>query len=269
LHDITECRDLISLQALLFSVLFLQAISDFRGCHTLVGVALRSAVGMGLHRHLPHTKMSPIEDQTRRRLFHVVRQMDIYTSTILGFPLLLSEEDFDQELPTEVDDEQITKHSILPVPPGSTPSIFQAFNARAKLMAILAKILKHVYPLRGVQENGTSKEATTYMISYARIQEIERDLRDWLEELPPIWRPSPEGPIELVRYVYPCQLSLTIPVPLTGIVARDSLLRPSLFSCLAAIFLLHYWMYYIKLSFLTLSFSELEFFCDSHMHMSS
>ncbi|KAH8891639.1 hypothetical protein GQ53DRAFT_720276 [Thozetella sp. PMI_491] len=199
LHDITECRDMISLQALLFCVLFLQAISDFRGCHTLVGVALRSALGMGLHRHLPHTKMSPIEDQTRRRVFHVLRQMDIHTSTILGFPLLLSEEDFDQELPTEVDDEQITKHRILPVPPGSAPSIFQAFNARAKLMGVLAKILKHVYPLKGIQENSTSREATTYMISYARIQEIERDLRNWLEELPPIWRPSPEGPIELVR----------------------------------------------------------------------
>ncbi|KAK3938339.1 putative transcriptional regulatory protein [Diplogelasinospora grovesii] len=200
LQDIAECRDMISLQGLIFMILFLQATSHISGCYAFIGIALRSSLRMGLHRHLPHVSITPIEDQTRRRVFHVVRQMDIYVSAILGFPMLLRDEDVDQPRPTEVDDEYITQEAILTPPPG-TPSFFQAFNAHSRLMAMLAKVVKHIYPLKGVEEcvmNGGRPNAT-YMISYARIKEIERELHEWYEQLPIYWRPSPEGPIEVIR----------------------------------------------------------------------
>ncbi|KAK1750788.1 putative transcriptional regulatory protein [Echria macrotheca] len=200
LQDVAECRDITSLQALVYMILFLQATSNISGCYAFLGIAFRSSLRMGLHRHLPHAKMTPIEDESRRRLFHVIRQLDTYVSAILGFPILLSDQDMDQPLPSEVDDEYITKDAMIPPPPG-TPSFFQAFAAHSRLMTILRNVVTHIYPLKGVEEyvmKGDRPNAT-YMISYARIKEIERELHDWYEALPIHWRPSPDGPIEVIR----------------------------------------------------------------------
>lgn len=201
LQDITECRDLTSLQALLFMILFIQSISNLSTCYGFVGIALRSALRMGLHRHLPHVKLNPIESETRRRVFYICRQMDTYVSALLGFPLLLNDEDIDQPLPTPVDDQFITKDEIL-IPPPGTPSFFEAFNAHVKLMDILGKVVKHIYPLKGIEQNeseSVGQPYASYMISYGKIKEMEKELQQWNEELPVAWRPDPEGPVEVVR----------------------------------------------------------------------
>jgi hypothetical protein len=207
LQDISECRDMMSLQALLFMILFLQSTSNMSDCYSFVGIALRSALRMGLHRHLSHASMTPIDDEQKRRAFHVIRQMDIYISSILGFPILLQEEDIDQLYPTEVDDEYITKQAIL-TPPHGAISYFQAFNAHARLMAILAKVIKTIYPLKGAEQGvtNTDRPNLTYTINYSRIKEMERELQNWYEKLPAAWRPGLEGPEEVVRCVIyrPC-----------------------------------------------------------------
>ncbi|KAI2470615.1 hypothetical protein F4781DRAFT_421198 [Annulohypoxylon bovei var. microspora] len=201
LQDITECRDLTSLQALLFMILFIQSISNLSTCYGFVGIALRSALRMGLHRHLPHIKINPIESETRRRVFYICRQMDTYVSALLGFPLLLNDEDIDQPLPTAVDDEYITKDEIL-IPPPGTPSFFEAFNAHVRLMDILGKVVKHIYPLKGIDQSeaeGVGEPYASYMISYGKIKEMEKELQRWNEDLPYTWRPDPEGPVQVVR----------------------------------------------------------------------
>lgn len=200
LQDITECRDLTSLQALLFMILFLQATSNLSACYAFIGIALRSAVRMGLHRHLQHERISVIEQEVRRRVFYVVRQLDIYVSAMLGFPLLLNTEDIDQPYPTEIDDEYITNEGIVQPPPG-TPSFFEAFNAHTRLMEILSRIIKFVYPLKGLGQSVMKgdKPGTTYRISYASIKKIEAELQDWYQVLPSYWRPSPEGSVEVIR----------------------------------------------------------------------
>lgn len=207
LQDVAECRDMVSLQGLVYMILFLQATSNISGCYAFLGIALRSSLRMGLHRHLAHEKITPIEDETRRRVFHVVRQMDIYISAILGFPLLLHDDDVDQPMPTEVDDEYITSEAIL-TPPSGTPSFFEAFNAHTRLMAILTKVVKYIYPVKAVEDCvNQGRVNSRYMISYARIKEIEAELQEWHEQLPTHWRPSPDGPIEVIRYANPFLLT--------------------------------------------------------------
>ncbi|KAI1082185.1 hypothetical protein F5B20DRAFT_578400 [Whalleya microplaca] len=201
LQDVTECRDLTSLQALLFMVLFIQSISNLSTCYGFVGIALRSALRMGLHRRLPHIQLNAVETETRRRVFYICRQMDTYVSALLGFPLLLNDDDIDQPLPTEVDDQYITKDEIL-VPPPGTPSFFEAFNAHVKLMDILRKVVKHVYPLKGIEQSeveGVGEPYASYTISYNKVKEMEKELQQWNEELPIAWRPDSEGPVEVVR----------------------------------------------------------------------
>lgn len=193
--DITDCRDLTSLQAILFMIMFLQASANLSTCYSYIGIALRSALRMGLHRNLAGN-FNPIERETRKRVFWTIRKMDTYVSALLGFPKMLSEEDIDQELPMEVDDEYITKEAILPMPEGKI-SLYAACNAHTRLMAILSKVIKYIYPLRGVEES--SRGSYSYAISHARIREIERDLQDWLDKLPMGLKPGGEAAPEVLR----------------------------------------------------------------------
>lgn len=184
-------------------ILFLQSVSSLSTCYGFVGIALRSALRMGLHRHLPYVKLDPVESETRRRVFYICRQMDTYVSALLGFPLLLNDDDIDQLLPTPVDDEFITKEGITNPPPG-TPSYIEAFNAHVKLMDILSKVVKNIYPLKRIEHKAADGDESetqhaSYMISYARIKEMEDELHQWNEQLPFNWRPNPEGPDEVVR----------------------------------------------------------------------
>lgn len=157
---------------------------------------------MGLHRHLPNANFTPLVSELRKRAFYYIRQLDIYCSALLGFPIQLRDEDIDQEFPTEVDDEYTTDAGILTPPPGAPGSFFQAFNAHTKLMNILKKVVRHIYPLKGINHSAANPHGafnTTYMIDYQRIKEIEGDLQEWHEQLPQRWRPSAEGPIEVLR----------------------------------------------------------------------
>lgn len=195
--DITDCRDLVSLQAILFMVMFLQSSANLSTCYSYIGIALRSALRMGLHRNISGN-FNPIERETRKRVFWIVRKMDTYVSALLGFPRMLSEDDIDQELPIEVDDDYITKDGILPMPVGKT-SLYAASNAHTRLMAILAKVIKYIYPTKGLEESVQGSVTASYVISNAKIREIEQDLADWLDKLPMALRPGGEGTPEVLR----------------------------------------------------------------------
>jgi hypothetical protein len=181
-------------------ILFIQSISSLSTSYGFVGIALRSALRMGLHRNLPRAQDTAIELESRRRVFSVCRQLDTYVSALLGFPMLLNEEDIDQPLPTPVDDEFITKAGIMPTPPGH-PSFFEAFNAHARLMNILSKIIKQIYPVKSMEQGGSDGEPvnSSYLISFAQVKELENALQQWNEDLPVAWRPDSDGPEEVIR----------------------------------------------------------------------
>lgn len=197
--EITDCRDLTSLQALLFMIMFLQSSAGLSTCYSHIGIALRSAIRMGLHRSLPND-FDPIEREVRKRIFWVVRKMDTYVGALLGLPAMLSDDDIDQDMPLEVDDDFITSSRVLDMPPGRV-SVMAAFNAHTRLARILAKTVKYVYPIKGL-DHVQDKSSQSYVVNDAKIREIEQDLQEWKENLPMALRPGGEAPPELARYVY-------------------------------------------------------------------
>lgn len=223
--DITECRDIVSLQTIIFMILFLQSSANLSTCYSYIGIALRSALRMGLHRNLAHNNnFNPIEREVRRRLFWIVRKMDTYVSALLGFPQLLSMDDIDQILPIEVDDEYITRDAILPMPEGKT-SLYAASNAHTKLMEILADVIKYIYPTKGIEQSADVTNSF-YVISHVKIREIERDLGEWLDRLPMGLRPGGDVSPDVLRYSVSFSLSFlpTAQKFATIAVARDKIL---------------------------------------------
>ena len=196
LIDVTDCRDLISLQTVVCMILFLQCSAQLSTCYSHIGIALRSAIRMGLHRSVP-VDFNPIELQTRRRIFWVVRKMDVYVGALLGLPIMLNDDDIDQEQPLEVDDEFITDEKVLPMPLGKL-SLMVAFTAHNRLQKVLGKIVRYIYPIKGMAYvHGEFNQS--YVVSHAKIREIEKDLQDWMESLPAALRPGGEAPPELAR----------------------------------------------------------------------
>jgi hypothetical protein len=165
---------------------FLQSSAKLSTCYAYIGVALRSALRMGLHRSF-NTSFNPIEAETRKRIFWVIRRMDSYVGAMLGLPRFLEDEDIDQEWPAEVDDDYITENGILPMPEGSI-SVMSAFNAHTRIVQVLSKICKVVYPIKGTQSGSTG--SVTYTVSYSKIRELEQDLSRWLDELPSALKPG-------------------------------------------------------------------------------
>ncbi|KAL2860577.1 fungal-specific transcription factor domain-containing protein [Aspergillus pseudodeflectus] len=195
LLEITDCRDLTSLQAICFMVLFLQSSAKLSTCYSYVGIALRSALRLGLHRSVA-ADFNPIERELRKRIFWVIRKMDVYVSTLLGLPQMLSDDDIDQEYPMPVDGEFITVDGILPTPEGRIHAMHGA-NAHTRLSNIILKIVKYIYPLKTAQQR--SKSDQRYVVSHSKIREIERDLQSWMEELPPALRPGTEVSPQIER----------------------------------------------------------------------
>jgi hypothetical protein len=196
--DIADCRDLRQIQAVIFMISFLQSSAKLSTCYAYIGVALRSALRMGLHRSFTDS-FTPIEAETRKRVFWVIQRMDTYVGALLGLPHSLSSDDIDQELPTEVDDEYITETAILTMPAGQV-SYIAASNQHTKLVLILDKIVKFVYPLKGSGASAHGATTKAYSVSYAKILEIERDLKDWQDKLPMGLKPGGDASPIIIRY---------------------------------------------------------------------
>lgn len=189
LMDIADIRDLRQLQALTFMIIFLQSSAKLSVCYAYIGVALRSALRMGLHRCF-NENFSTIEAETRKRVFWVIRKMDTYVGALLGLPHSLEDDQIDQEFPAAVDDEYITERRIIPMPEGSI-SVMAAANAHTTLVYILAKIVKYIYPVKvSSRTNQQGQTVKSYSVSYSKIVEIEHDLQEWQDQLPHRLKPG-------------------------------------------------------------------------------
>lgn len=194
--DVTDCRDLTSLQTILYMILFLQSSARLSTCYAYLGIVLRSSIRMGLHRSVSNA-FNPVELELRKRIFWIIRKLDIYVGALLGLPQMLSNDDIDQEMPLEIDDEYITTERVSPMPPGKL-SVFTAFNAHTRLVEILAKTVKYIYPIKGNEQlRGGNNQS--YVVSHTKIREIEQDLQAWMENLPMPFRPGEEASPEFMR----------------------------------------------------------------------
>lgn len=159
---------------------------------------MRAALRMGLHRSF-NANFNTIEAETRKRVFWVIRKMDVYVGMMIGLPQSVSDDDIDQDYPAEVDDEFITEKEIFPMPDGRI-SALTASNAHTDLVKIIEKIVRYIYPTKPKSLGGRAH--SSYGVSLSKIREIETELELWQKELPLALRPGGgEAPPYVVRYV--------------------------------------------------------------------
>lgn len=195
LTDVTDCRDVTSLQCVLLMILFLQSSAKLATCYSYIGIAVSASFRLGLHRKIPFP--DPIESEVRRRIFCTIQKMDISISALIGLPRMIHDEDIDQEYPSEADDQYITNLGVNSEAIGK-PNNMSAANAHTRLVQILGKVVKKIYPIKGVRPSSCGKRAG-YMISYAVVREIEGDLSKWEDTLPEYLRRGDDSPSRFLR----------------------------------------------------------------------
>ena len=180
LIDITDTRDLVSIETVLMLFIYLQCSARLSTCYTYLAVAMRSALREGLHRASPpDAHLDPIETETRKRLFYTIYKLDIYVNTMLGLPRSLLPEDFDQTLPVELSDVNITADGYYPERQNNVLSSVAISNFHTKLTMIIGEIVKELYPIK----------KSSNIISHETVSKLEMKLENWIAQLPPELQP--------------------------------------------------------------------------------
>lgn len=199
LIDITNVGDIISIQTIVMMIMYLQCSARLSTCYSYIGIALRSAVKEGLHRNLSifqnsRRKLDPIEVDTRKRLFFTIYKMDIYINSLLGLPRSINEDEFDQELPEDLDDENITRDGYLYENQNGRVSSSGCANYHTKLMFIISHTVKELYPIKGKNQLSPSH-------IHSKVTEIELELKHWLEHIPIELKPTDPSDPESSKHV--------------------------------------------------------------------
>ncbi|SMN20202.1 similar to Saccharomyces cerevisiae YIL130W ASG1 Zinc cluster protein proposed to function as a transcriptional regulator involved in the stress response [Maudiozyma saulgeensis] len=184
LIDITNTRDLNSIQTVVMLFIFLQCSARLSTCYAYIGVAMRSVLREGYHRLTPaNSGLNPIEIEVRKRLFYTIYKLDIYVNAMLGLPRSISVDDFDQTLPVELSDENITPDAYLTENQHSVLSSVAISNHHTKLIMILSEIVAELYPVK----------RTSNIISHETVTNLELKLKLWVDQLPKEMKPNATG----------------------------------------------------------------------------
>ena len=193
LIDITNVGDIISIQTIVMMIMYLQCSARLSTCYSYIGIALRSAIKEGLHRNLSifqnaKRELDPIEVDTRKRLFYTIYKMDIYINSLLGLPRSLTEDEFDQDLPEELDDENVTHSAYNYEKQEGKLSSSACANHHTKLMMILSHVVRDLYPIRIKKQS--SVDIPSADSTHSKVTGLEQELKNWLDQLPLELRPT-------------------------------------------------------------------------------
>ncbi|KAJ5611919.1 hypothetical protein N7528_009024 [Penicillium herquei] len=175
-QNIAECKDLVSLQAVVFKILFLLVSSRVYTCYTYISTALSLVMRMGLHRSFTNPQ-DFIARETAKRVFWALWVVANDTSIICGLPMLLNSDLIDQESPAEVNDIYIEQEKI-GQPLGNEFCHVTAANTYRRLQVILQDVTHHIYSENRVVD-GQQVGIMSHAISAEALKGLENDLRSW------------------------------------------------------------------------------------------
>ncbi|KAK9850500.1 hypothetical protein MYU51_011959 [Penicillium brevicompactum] len=175
-----------TIQARLCQCLYLLSSSRANECWYSFGTTTQLVTALGLHRRLSG-KLSKnggscLELELRRRIFWSVYTLDKYLSIMFGRPRLLHDEDIDQDLPDEMNDDDLLEEDPTRRT-GSTDSMMIASVLHYRLGRILGDISRQLYSIYPISRDSPLETAVR----------LTSELEKWKETVPPLFnsvRPS-------------------------------------------------------------------------------
>ncbi|KIX05432.1 uncharacterized protein Z518_06304 [Rhinocladiella mackenziei CBS 650.93] len=136
------------------------------------GIAVTMCHELGLHQGHKYHSLSPLEAETRKKVFWCQYVLDKFISATTGNPPLFRDDDITTEFPADVDDENLSTQGFSPTLPGELTKISSAL-ALFRVSKILSKALDNLYPAKA-----------SYQLSLTKLYALSDELDQWSEELP-------------------------------------------------------------------------------------
>ncbi|KAF9311162.1 hypothetical protein BG003_007700, partial [Podila horticola] len=152
-----------------------------------VGLSIRMAQHLGLNRDClklnPH--MPALDREERNRIWWTVFMADRIISTSFGRPQGINEHDVDAKYPEGIDEDdtqlEYKLENATSMLSGPSPHSEKNFVFMASLMRILGRVMLSLYsPL-----SKASSLSTSSMTNPAPLEQLDKELTDWLLTLPP------------------------------------------------------------------------------------
>ncbi|PYI05407.1 fungal-specific transcription factor domain protein [Aspergillus sclerotiicarbonarius CBS 121057] len=169
-----------TVQARLGQCLYLLSTSRANECWYSFGTALQLVTALGLHRKfpgkLPRGGNTYLERELRKRILWSAYMLDRYLSVMFGRPRLLHDEDIDQDLPDEVNDEDMLQEDPAQRT-GSADCMMIASILHFKLGRILGDISRQLYTVNPSSRSPPLETAVR----------LTSELEQWKATAPPLF----------------------------------------------------------------------------------
>ncbi|THH33707.1 hypothetical protein EUX98_g391 [Antrodiella citrinella] len=189
LHYISHASmEVEHVQCLLVMSSFLCSVNCLPQAWLLVGQAVRTAQDIGLHRSPRRLLISPIEKETRRKVWWGCYTLDRMLALALGRPLGIADSDCDIELPVDVDDENLPEYFAGATMTQASPSLMRGFIEMCSLYQIAGRVLRQVYALDKCKDHLEPEKRAELNRS---VESLDKALTAWCDELPLVFKSNP------------------------------------------------------------------------------
>ncbi|KAJ7027124.1 fungal-specific transcription factor domain-containing protein [Mycena alexandri] len=171
---------LYDLQYYYLAAQFLEGGSDQKACWMLIGIGLRLALNIGLHRRTAHVETPSVQRELFKRAFWALVYLDRTVSCSMGRTCAVQNFDLDLDLPIECDDDY-WEHPTHPFQqPAGVASHVLFFNALLRLNNLLSGCLKLLYPLNKIRRFLHSDDSWAESL----VVQLNSALSDWYAQMP-------------------------------------------------------------------------------------
>ncbi|KAL3479136.1 fungal-specific transcription factor domain-containing protein [Aspergillus californicus] len=173
LPDIICLSSMTSIQVCLLQGLFLPSTTSRDASYNMLGLAMRMAINMGLHRSFcSNLSLNTHVRELRNRLWWSVYIADRLYTTDMGRPLSINDAEIDAPLP---------KHMPAWSDEAMDTTKIDLMTALARLCHILGRIIQTVY----CNHPSSSHDGSRNIIRSDNFHYLKQELQDWRTTLPP------------------------------------------------------------------------------------
>jgi hypothetical protein len=168
---------------------FLCSVNCLPQAWILVGQAVRTGQDLGLHRSPRRLLITPVEKETRRKIWWGVYSLDRMLALALGRPLGVDDTDCDVEFPVDVDDVNLPEYFSGASMGQRSPSLMAGSIALTCLYKIGGRVLRGVYALDKCKDQLEPEKKAELQRT---VEVLDNELTKWCEDLPVVFKSQPE-----------------------------------------------------------------------------
>ncbi|KOC08968.1 putative C6 transcription factor [Aspergillus flavus AF70] len=140
-----EARSIENIKAMTLLVVYHLRSASSQGVWYMIGLAMRTAIDLGLHRKANEVSLDLFTAQLRRRLFWTVYYLERVVSMSLGRPFSIADRNIDLPLPLDVDDDVRDPTVLSAAPPTDRPTTMTFALFLIKVRQIDSKVQHKIY----------------------------------------------------------------------------------------------------------------------------